>query len=75
MQNGTVTFSERQFGNLKIISPYDQKLILPYDPVIVVLHTYSVDLQTYVHIKIQMGTFTAAVFICTKTENKYDIPK
>ena len=73
MQNGTVTFSERQFGNLKIISPYDQKLILPCDPVIVVLHTYSVDMQTYVHIKIQMGTFTAAVFICTKTENKYDI--
>ena len=41
-------------------------IILPYDPVIVVLDIYSIDLKIYVHTKALMRVFTATIFLGTQ---------
>ena len=43
------------------------KILLPYDPPITLRGIYSKELKTYVHTKIYMGMFTAALFTIAKT--------
>ena len=45
---------------------YKSKLLLPYDPEIVLLGIYSQDLKTYVYIKSCTQIFIAAFFIIAK---------
>ena len=50
------------------------KILLPYDPAITLLGIYSKELKTYVHTKIFMGMFTAALFMIARTWKQTTCP-
>lgn len=60
MQKGTDTSEDR------LAVSYKANILLPYDPAITLLSFYPGELKIYIHTKICMQMFTAALFVTAK---------
>lgn len=61
MQNGTASLED------SLVISYRTKIIIPYNPAIMLHVIYSKDLKIYVHRKTYIPTFTEALFTDAKS--------